>query len=156
MVQQVISGGQTGVDRMGLEVARMLGIPTGGSAPKGFRTERGPDPSLKDFGLEETQSEGYTLRTLNNVLSSDGTVIFGDLKSPGSQQTIANAITNKKPYITNPTIEQLVSFVQTNNIRILNVAGNRGSRLTVNQYREYQMVLLEALKEVMASEPKTN
>jgi len=36
MVEKVISGGQTGVDRMGLEVAKELGIPTGGTAPPNY------------------------------------------------------------------------------------------------------------------------
>ncbi|WP_374755987.1 YpsA SLOG family protein [Fibrisoma montanum] len=30
-----MSGGQTGIDQMALEVARSLGVPTGGMAPKG-------------------------------------------------------------------------------------------------------------------------
>jgi Circularly permutated YpsA SLOG family len=37
---KIISGGQTGIDLMGLEVARELGLPTGGSAPKSFGTGR--------------------------------------------------------------------------------------------------------------------
>lgn len=150
MLRKVISGGQTGVDRLGLEVAKALNIPTGGMVPKGFRTEKGSDLSLRDFGLMETQSEGYTFRTLHNVLDSDGTVVFGDVKSPGTQQTLANAITNKKPYIANPSIEKLVAFIRENDIQTLNVAGNRGSRLTVNQYKEYGLVLTEAFKEVIS------
>lgn len=153
MVEEVVSGGQTGVDRMGLETAKILGIKTGGFVPKGWRTEKGPDLTLKEFGLVETQSEGYTLRTLLNVLNSDGTVLFGDIRSAGSQQTIANLITNKKPYVVNPTIEGLVEFIQVNSVKKLNVAGNRGSKVTVNQYREYQMVLAEALKQVLATKP---
>lgn len=155
MVKKVITGGQTGVERMALEVAKELGIQTGGSVPKGFRTENGSDPTLKEFGLQETQSEGYTFRTLHNVLESESTVIFGDLRSPNSQQAVANLITNKKPYITNPTVEQLVAFLRTNNVQVLNVTGNRGSRLTVNQYKLHEMVLMQALKEVNAV-PVTN
>ena len=48
---KIISGGQTGIDRMGLEVARELGLPTGGTAPKSYWTENGADPSLAAFGL---------------------------------------------------------------------------------------------------------
>ncbi|SFF23216.1 YpsA SLOG family protein [Spirosoma endophyticum] len=32
--ERIISGGQTGIDQLGLEVARSLGIPTGGLAPR--------------------------------------------------------------------------------------------------------------------------
>ena len=33
-LHQIISGGQTGVDQLGLEVAKQLGIPTGALPPK--------------------------------------------------------------------------------------------------------------------------
>ena len=42
-VPKIISGGQTGIDRMALELARELGLGTGGTAPKGYTTESGPD-----------------------------------------------------------------------------------------------------------------
>ena len=42
-ITKVISGGQTGVDTIGLQVAKELGIETGGTAPKGFLRETGID-----------------------------------------------------------------------------------------------------------------
>jgi hypothetical protein len=39
--KKVISGGQTGADLTGLEEAHKRGIPTGGTVPKGCRTESG-------------------------------------------------------------------------------------------------------------------
>ena len=51
-LERVISGGQTGIDQLGLEVARSLGTPTGGVAPKGYLTESGPNSSLREwYGL---------------------------------------------------------------------------------------------------------
>jgi hypothetical protein len=148
MVTKIISGGQTGIDQMSLEVAKMMGIETGGSVPRGFKTERGPDSSLTRFNLVETRSEGYSMRTVNNVKDSDGTLIFGDARSPENYEALSNAITQKKPHLINPSIEQLTRWLLENNIQVLHVAGSRGSRLTVNQCREYQMVLVEALKNV--------
>ena len=49
MIKKIISGGQTGADQIGLEVALSLGIPTGGTAPKGFITETGPNYKLRDI-----------------------------------------------------------------------------------------------------------
>jgi hypothetical protein len=49
---KIISGGQTSIDRMGLEVARELGLSTGGTAAKGYLTEKGADPSLAAIGLK--------------------------------------------------------------------------------------------------------
>ncbi|KKL28978.1 hypothetical protein LCGC14_2369790, partial [marine sediment metagenome] len=75
---KVISGGQTGADQGGLEAGKELGLETGGTAPLGWKTEDGPQPELlKGFGLRECTQPGYPVRTRRNVLTSDGTVIFG-------------------------------------------------------------------------------
>jgi hypothetical protein len=39
MSKKIISGGQTGADQAGLDVAIELGIPHGGWIPKGRKTE---------------------------------------------------------------------------------------------------------------------
>ena len=49
-LRKVISGGQTGADRTGLECAKALGLETGGTAPDSWRTDEGHDPTLADFG----------------------------------------------------------------------------------------------------------
>ena len=41
MIARVVSGGQTGVDRAALDVARELGIPSGGWCPKSRKAEDG-------------------------------------------------------------------------------------------------------------------
>ena len=44
---EIISGGQTGVDRAALDVALELGIPCGGWCPRGRKAEDGPiDPGI--------------------------------------------------------------------------------------------------------------
>ena len=144
-VRKIIAGGQTGIDRMGLEVARDLGYETGGTAPKGFKTENGSDPSLADFGLVESTSTDYTVRTEKNVVDSDGTVLFGNMNSPGSLETVQLLKKHKKPYITNPTVEELIDWFNENNIEVLNVAGNRGSKITKKQYENRKKVLTDAL-----------
>ncbi|KAL6067628.1 Molybdenum carrier, variant 4 [Balamuthia mandrillaris] len=63
-VVKIISGGQTGADRAGLEAGRLLGIATGGTAPSNFLTERGPDQTLKRlFGLTADGDLSYAART---------------------------------------------------------------------------------------------
>lgn len=144
-VAKVISGGQTGVDRLGLEVAKELGIETGGVAPKGYKTEKGSDTSLKDFGLTQDTSSDYNPRTEKNVKASDGTVLFGDVSSAGSKLTISLLKKNNKPYIVNPTQEELADFLAANNIQVLNVAGNRGSKMKADQINSYKEILRGAL-----------
>jgi hypothetical protein len=146
-IEKVISGGQTGVDQIGLKVANSLGIATGGTAPKGFRTEDGPNLALAEYGLVEDTTSKYPSRTKKNVLNSDGTVVFGELTS-GTQKTVDFAILLGKPYLTNPTIDTLSSWLQENNIRILNVAGNRGSNMTSDQKEKIRTTLTLALQKV--------
>ena len=144
LVKKVVSGGQTGADRAGLEAARELGIATGGFAPRGYRTENGPDPTLKQFGLTETETSGYSRRTELNVLNSSGTVWFGDPTSPGGRLTLNCARDLAKPFIINPMPADLKDFLRATKIRVLNVAGNRESTNPGIGARVKQ-ILLEAL-----------
>ena len=131
-VEKIISGGQTGADRGGLEAAKSLGLKTGGWAPKDFRTEKGNDPSLKEFGLEATPEWDYGTRTRLNILEADGTIIFGNPKSSGSALTIKLCRQHKKPFYVlesfsfNPALVQV--WLEANDIKTLNVAGNRESK----------------------------
>ena len=58
-VTTIISGGQTGVDTYGLEVAEKLGLYTGGIAPKGFKREQSSSDNtdIKKYGLREITDE---------------------------------------------------------------------------------------------------
>lgn len=126
-LKRIISGGQTGADRAGLEIAKELGLETGGWAPKGYRTEHGADHSLKDFGLYEHTSFSYPPRTRLNVRDSGGTVLFGNMHSPGCRLTIRYCRELLKPHLENPTASELRSWLKHYQIEVLNVAGNRES-----------------------------
>ena len=163
MVTKIISGGQTGVDTIGLQVARELGIETGGTAPKGFLRERGiDDEDISSYNLTEItdeeqadyterkgKSDPYTGRTELNVRNSDGTVYFytSDDKA-GMLATKRSAEDWNKPFITNPTTEQLKQWLIDNNIKTLNVAGNRGSKLDKNNN------VAKILREALTNNPK--
>lgn len=154
---KVISGGQTGIDRLGLEVAYELGIETGGTTTPGFITETGKDMSLKDkFNVQEitpdiqkgrSGKEFYLPRTEQNVINSDGTVYFAtDEDSAGKIATERFSKQYKKPFILNPNTEELIKWMSQNNIKILNVAGNRGSKISFEQLQVYKQILVNALK----------
>jgi len=134
MLKKIISGGQTGADRAGLEAAYELKISTGGYCPKGYMTENGRDVSLKKFKLKETESYKYEERTIKNVMESDGTAVFCKLDSEkriigdGTQLTFLIARSNNKPVIVNPTKRKLLSWIKKNGIQVLNIAGNRESQ----------------------------
>lgn len=96
MLSKIISGGQTGADQAALDAAIELGIPQGGWIPKGRLTEAGTLP--EKYNLTEMPTKAYLKRTRQNVLDSDGTVIFshGELKG-GSKRTADFATELRKP-----------------------------------------------------------
>jgi len=60
IVERIISGGQTGVDRAGLDIAIRLNIPCGGWCPTDRRSEDGVIPD--QYPLTETSAKNYTKR----------------------------------------------------------------------------------------------
>ena len=163
-VTKIISGGQTGVDTIGLQVAKKLGIETGGTAPKGFLREKGIDTEdISSYGLTEIsdteqadytkrkgKSDPYTGRTELNVRNSDGTVYFStNADSAGRIATERSAREWNKPFLLNPTAEQLREWINIHNIKTLNVAGNRGSKLPTNN--RIADIITEALSPIKST-----
>jgi hypothetical protein len=128
--RRIISGGQTGADYGGLLAGFHLGIPTGGTAPRGWRIclpsgEDGANPNLSQFGLIEHESREYPPRTQQNVADADATVWFGYTDSPGGRLTIKTAQELNKPYIFTPSPQELRRWLEEERVGVLNVAGNR-------------------------------
>ncbi len=150
MIRQIISGGQTGVDRAALDVAIKLALPHGGWIPKGRITENGP---LADkYNLKETESSSYAERTEKNVTDADGTLIIsrGPLTG-GSEYTREMALKHDRSWL-HIDLSQSAAFqaVTTINqwiiqkkIGILNVAGPRASK-DPSIYREASNILESA------------
>ena len=129
MIQKIVSGGQTGADRAALDWAISRGVPHGGWCPKDRRAEDGAIPL--HYELQETDSANYLVRTEQNVIESDATVIFSirPLLSGGSKRTADFARKHRKPFLhLHPGIEtpgqELAAFIRTNGIKVLNVAGS--------------------------------
>lgn len=156
-LKKIISGGQTGADEAGLEAARMNGLETGGTAPKHYRTEVGPNPQLKDmYGLTESSHFDYVHRTKDNVNDADATLILAfDPKSAGTRLTIRLAKELSKPYVViNPfddgALTRIHLFLRRYDPEVLNVAGNRSS-VRPGFYRQCISVLHRALCETLYS-----
>ncbi|MFA5306033.1 MAG: putative molybdenum carrier protein [Candidatus Babeliales bacterium] len=126
MMIKIISGGQTGVDRAGLEAAKECGLETGGYAPCGYLTENGRDRSLREFGLIDSGS-GYPVRTALNVYNSDITLWFGKGDTPGFIATKRKCAQYHKPLMdmTGSTAYQIRCAIGS--YKIVNIAGNRES-----------------------------
>ena len=131
MIERIVSGGQTGVDRAALDFAIRRGIPHGGWCPRGRRSERGRIPGR--YRLTEAASPGYPVRTGLNVRDSDGTlVITRGAPAGGTRLTVELCRQQGKPCLVvdlgdAPDAAGFVAWVGRHAIRTLNVAGPRAS-----------------------------
>lgn len=134
-MRKVISGGQTGADRGGLDAALDLDFPHGGWCPYGRRAEDGRIPDR--YELVETASTSYKVRTRLNITESEGTVIFvrGQV-SQGSALTSEYATRHKRPWLLvdlaavpsrDAAILKVSRFIAENEVEVLNIAGSRES-----------------------------
>ena len=138
VLRKIVSGGQTGADRAGLDFAIEVGLAHGGYVPKGRKAEDGRID--EKYALVELSGSSYPERTKRNVRESDGTVILSlnDKLSGGSALTLTYARHANKPvlHIHNSEtgcdplpqqVRRLKDFIDTNAIEVLNVAGPRES-----------------------------
>lgn len=152
---QIISGGQTGVDRAALDCALEFGFSCGGWCPKGRLAEDGILD--KKYPLQETPSQEYSQRTEWNVRDSDGTLILSFGKPTGGTLfTIECAKKLGKPYLvfdlkSDLDIALFPSWLKKNHIAILNIAGPRESLKPETIYRLAKKMLINLLNIIQKS-----
>lgn len=130
--RRVISGGQTGVDRAALDAALELGIPCGGTVPKGRLAEDGPVPAR--YPMKESPSPDYPARTEANVQDSDATLILAWAAplTGGTLRTLEFARRHGKPAAVvslgeGDPVAEIRAFLSRVKPATLNVAGPRES-----------------------------
>jgi hypothetical protein len=132
MLEKVVSGGQTGVDRAALDAALELGLPCGGWCPQGRKAEDGVIASR--YPLTETPSVEYAQRTEWNVRDSDATLVLTlGRPSEGTAFTVEVARRLGKRCLIlilsdRPTPLIARQWLAEQRIRVLNVAGPRESK----------------------------
>jgi hypothetical protein len=130
-VKRIVSGGQTGVDRGALDAAIEMGIEHGGWCPRGRLAEDGTIPPA--YALAETVAANYAVRTEQNVIDSDGTLIlYRESLSGGTELTRRLAERHGRPHLlielTDGADASIVGhWLIENEIATLNVAGPRES-----------------------------
>ena len=175
MITKIISGGQTGADRGGLDAAIYCDWPHGGWCPKGRIAEDGIIPV--EYHLTEMSFAEYLPRTQANVIDSDATIIFG--YGPlfgGSLETATYAHHLEKPYhqvdllhitpknAVNEIMMWLAGDEELNDYDeyvafpppmecVLNVAGSRESHASGIQEAVYQL-MVDVLIDVNGYESK--
>jgi hypothetical protein len=155
MIAKIVSGGETGVDRAGLDFAIKNGIAHGGFCPKGRLCERGgriPDK----YNLTETSSSDFRMNTAQNVQHSDGTLIISrGHPTGGTKLTAKNCISRKKQkFIIDANrkvkVDEFVQWVRDNKIVTLNIAGPRDSKQP-NIGKDVKKILAELLDALKAA-----
>ena len=129
---KIVSGGQTGVDRVALDFAIEHGIKHGGWCPRGRIAQDGIISSC--YHLRETRSASYPERTHRNILDSDATLIFAE-KYPLTRGTRLTADLAKKegrPLLTltqdlpvEEATERSLGWLREQRVATLNIAGPR-------------------------------
>jgi len=157
-ITKIVSGGQTGADRGGLDAAIYCKIHNGGWCPQGRKAEDGIIP--EKYQLQETSSSGYLPRTEANVVDSDFTLIFtiGKL-SGGSLKTMEFAKKHQRPALhidlgglsREETVKSIVKWLAEKVTKptpplncALNVAGQRESKACGIQ-KKVQAIMVDVL-----------
>ncbi len=131
IVRRIVSGGQTGVDRGALDAAIGLGIEHGGWCPRGRLAEDGVIP--KKYQVVENAAKEYWVRTEQNVVDSDGTLIlYRQRLAGGTRFTYRMTRKHGKPHLLvdlseTPDLEAIKSWIDQHGIEVLNCAGPRES-----------------------------
>lgn len=133
MLERIISGGQTGVDRAALDAAIAAGLAVGGWCPLGRKAEDGVIPP--HYPLVETPTGDYAERTEFNVRDSNGTLILYRGEMSGGTLTTAHLARDKyaRPLCEirldeTPDSGSAWGWIMSNRIHVLNVAGPRESK----------------------------
>jgi len=129
MIDKIISGGQTGVDRAALDVAMANGIACGGSCPAGRAADDGPIPER--YPLIETVENDHMVRTGNNVRDSDATLLlYRDHLHGGTAYAVEMARHMDKPVLAvnlndSPDADAVADWIRSLDIRMLHIGGQR-------------------------------
>jgi len=128
---EVVSGGQSGVDRAALDAALEAGLRVGGWCPAGRLAEDGPIDAR--YPLRETPTSAFAQRTEWNVRDADATLILyrGPLRG-GTALTAEYAARLGRPVLlldlsTAPDPAAAAQWVRRRGVRVLNCAGPRES-----------------------------
>jgi hypothetical protein len=132
VLEKIVSGGQSGVDRAALDAARAAGLACGGWCPRERWAEDGPIPAR--YPLVETPLRDPAQRTAWNVRDADATLVLTrGAPRGGTAFTLDCARTEGRPcrvvdLESGADAAEIAGWLGRNSVRVLNVAGPRESQ----------------------------
>lgn len=137
MLERIISGGQTGVDRGAIGAALKLGFPYGGWVPDGRRAEKGGVVPACFEGMKEAGD--YRERTRLNIADANATLVLTPGEPTGGTYMRLLTLDVNRPWCSRQQgperaallgvlTDQVLLWLSLNPIRVLNVAGPRESK----------------------------
>jgi len=152
VIEKIVSGGQSGVDRAALDAAREAGLACGGWCPRDRWAEDGPIAAC--YPLTETPQRDPAQRTAWNVRDADASLVLSrGAPRGGTAFTVQCAHAEGRPCRVvdlerGGDAAQIALWLQRSGIRVLNVAGPRESHAP-----GIQAEALALLREVLAATP---
>ena len=151
----IISGGQSGVDSVGLQVGSFLGLPTYAIMPENCRREgESIDAFVRREGLNvrviALASESYRFRTYANAYFSDMTIVYDFVGSEGTRATVDACACFHRPCAVLSKFGKemrraLLDRLLAERPKIINIAGNSadkiGQAILSRVYEELSLVL---------------
>ena len=127
----IITNGQTGVAIAALTLAKKTGRDTGGCAPFGYMTEKGPQvEALKGFGLYYAPALDLLYSNIENINRSQATLILTLNNESVDQQTLEYLRQSQKPFaIANPSSQVITDDIRelfdVNINNVLHIVGDQ-------------------------------
>ena len=137
--------GPTRANRAALDAAIELGIPHGGWCPRGRLAEDGRIPQR--YNVEEMASPHYRVRTEQNVIDSDATLIlYRHALRGGTAYTRRMAIQHDRPFVVVDLaaqywLDDIRQWIVDGDFKVLNVAGPRGSSWSGIERQAYDFLV---------------
>jgi hypothetical protein len=131
VLEKIVSGGQTGVDRAALDAALAAGVACGGWCPRGRWAEDGPIASR--YPLVETPQATPAQRTAWNARDAEATlVVTRGAPRGGTALALERARAEERPVLVldlaaDCDLAALERWLERCAVRVLNVAGPRES-----------------------------
>lgn len=130
VLEKVVSGAQTGVERAALIAAKECGLATGGWMPKDYLTLDGNHPEFAElYGMQETTAPDYGTRTILNVRDAGATLRYAvNLTSPGEKAVLSAIRKHNRPYLdidpATGNAQEVADWIRSKKVKVLNVSGS--------------------------------